>query len=157
MIVFVYEINFTDGSKYIGQTKNLNQRIANHKSKLSRAIDNILIVKTCTSRQEALAFETATINHYGLANLINTTISSHKNRLEVLSPNEEPKAPLDIEEQLKEIVDTKECYELKLQEQEEKHEEKISDLEEEHEQELFEYDERLDEVKLEVIALIEKL
>ena len=104
----VYRLNFSDGSKYIGQTSNLNNRLNQHKLVWKKlfdlSIENVDIVKLCNSQAEALAVEASVIENYGLENLRNNVISS-KERIDEtmieelsdkLNKDEEPQTPLEV-------------------------------------------------------------
>lgn len=108
MIYIVYRLNFSDGTKYVGQTCNLNSRIASHKALWSKdfsiKIDSVDIAKFCNSQKEALAVESSLIEFYGIENLRNSQISSMQ-RIEEeeiafmadkLDAEEEPSRPIDV-------------------------------------------------------------
>ena len=108
MVYLVYRLTFTDGSKYIGQTVDLNNRLVAHNFLWSKEhnikIKDIDIVKMCTNIKEATAIESSLIEFYGIENLRNSSFSSlarsDMNEIEKiaekLDADKEPDKPINV-------------------------------------------------------------
>ena len=101
----VYQLEFDDGTKYIGQTKDLNNRLGQHRilwrSMFSLEISMVRVLELCGSASKALTVEASYIEHYGLENLRNKTLTNFDDELlvtlsEKLGKNEEPDSPLQL-------------------------------------------------------------
>lgn len=125
MTIFVYMLNFDDDTRYVGQTSNLNSRVNSHKmvfkSQYGLSITRVDVLAMYETSAEALAHESSVIEHIGLDNLRNKTVSSLaridvNKEPDILPPNIQPMNPEDLADRIANIVpeDGKSLLEKKM-------------------------------------------
>jgi predicted GIY-YIG superfamily endonuclease len=102
---FVYQLDFDDGTSYVGQSGNLHNRIQAHKALWKKLfgldINRVRILKFVPTESLALKYESAYIKEYGLENLRNKTLVEFSeeealNLSKQLEKDEEPTDPLTL-------------------------------------------------------------
>lgn len=113
----VYRLKFNDGTEYIGQTINLNSRLAQHqnywKKEHNLTIEDVQLIKHLKTKHEALAVEGYFIDNYKgkLRNKVKgidgelVNVEAVKKEMEQLAKDQEPIDPDDLFELIERIDD----------------------------------------------------
>ena len=103
-MILVYKLTFDDGTEYVGQTQDLNQRLSQHKSVwkglFGLDIAKVAILEWASTREKALRLEASYIEAYGLDNLRNKFLDENRVDIDMISDklakDEEPDSPLVV-------------------------------------------------------------